>query len=311
MKTKIIEVVDKATVELRTRQARYFRERVAKKGAGYFPGLGSYALYGVKDSKTQTYLIGDAATSADFAEYVTAKAKAAELEKCDALIEYRETNKKPTVRVWIKDKGNLLFEDKVRGNSIYAPKATPAKAKTRPKSGDVKAYVAANPDKTIREVADALNVRPTTAWTTAKRLQIKLPTPGRRATHEINGHKMSKLKHDRIMAFKAQLPQLDEAERLNANDIAARLGCSGSNVRFWLRILGHRLHNNNGRTIYKHDTTTWPKVFAETFKDGTRINGAAKRLGVCYAVAYRYAANAGLIVVNERDHNDRKSANPY
>lgn len=295
MKTKITEVVDKATVELRTRQARYFRERVAKKeGAGYFPGLGSYALYGVKDSKTETYLIGDAPTSADFAEYVTAKAKAAELEKCDALIEYRETNKKPTVRVWIKDKA-----------------ATPAKAKTRPKSGDVKAYVAANPDKTIREVADALNVRPTTAWTTAKRLQIKLPTPGRRATHEINGHKMSKLKHDRIMAFKAQLPQLDEAERLNANDIAARLGCSGSNVRFWLRILGHRLHNNNGRTIFKHDTTTWPKVFSETFKDGTRINGAAKRLGVCYAVAYRYAANAGLIVVNERDHNDRKSANPY
>ena len=291
--SKTTETTDKATVALRTRQAVYFRKRAAQAGPGYQPGLASYALYGVEDSKSGVFLIGDAPTSADFAQYITAKAKAAALEKCDALIEWREvTRSKPVVRVWIKDEADQ-----------------PAKA--RKASGTVKAYVAANPDKSIREVADALDIRPTTAWTTANRLAMKLPTPGRRNTHEINGHKMSKLKHDRIMAFKAQLPQFDDAERLNANDIAARLGCSGSNVRFWLRILGHKLKNNNGRTIFKHDTRTWPAVFKRTFKDGTRINGAAAALGVCYAVAYRYAANNGLITVNERDHNDRKSANPY
>ena len=32
--------------------------------------------------------------------------------------------------------------------------------------------------------------------------------------HEINGVKMSKLKHDRIRVFEAMLPQLDERERL-------------------------------------------------------------------------------------------------
>jgi hypothetical protein len=133
----------------------------------------------------------------------------------------------------------------------------------------------------------------------------------KRNTHEINGHKMSKLKHDRIMAFKTNLPQYDDAERLNASDIAARLGCSDGNVRSWLRIIGHKLHNHNGRTIFKHDTRTWPAIFKRTFKDGTRINGAAAALGVCYAVAYRYAANNAWITPKERDHNDRKSANPY
>jgi len=42
-----------------------------------------------------------------------------------------------------------------------------------------------------------------------------------KATETLNGHKMSKLKFDRIRAFEAMLPQLDERERLNAPDIAA------------------------------------------------------------------------------------------
>ena len=62
-------------------------------------------------------------------------------------------------------------------------------------------------------------------------------------THEINGVKMSKLKHDRIRAFEAMLPQLDEKERLNSEDVAARLGVSGVTICSWLKILGRRLLN--------------------------------------------------------------------
>ena len=64
---------------------------------------------------------------------------------------------------------------------------------------------------------------------------------GSKKTHEINGHKMSKLKHDRIRAFEAMLPQLDERERLNSEDVASRLGVSGVTICSWLRVLGRRL----------------------------------------------------------------------
>ncbi len=115
-----------------------------------------------------------------------------------------------------------------------------------------------------------------------------------KATHEINGVKMSKLKHDRILAFKAQLPQLDERERLNAPDIAARLGCSSSNVNLWLRILGHRLNNHNGRTFFKHDTTDWAAKILPIYKaTGYMAGKTAEAVGLDKSVVYRWLANNG------------------
>ena len=125
-----------------------------------------------------------------------------------------------------------------------------------------------------------------------------MPKPNRprgsKKTHVINGHAMSKLKHDRIRAFEAMLPQLDERERLNAPDIAARLGCSGSNINLWLRILGHRLKNHNGRTFYKHDTTDWPKRILPIYKKtGYMAGKTAEAVGIDKSVVYRWLANNG------------------
>lgn len=120
---------------------------------------------------------------------------------------------------------------------------------------------------------------------------------------QINGHDMSRLKHDRIRAFEAMLPQLDEKERLNADDIAARLGCSGSNIRYWLRILGHRLHNHNGRTIYKHDHTGWEKKILPVYKaTGYMAGKTAEALGMDKSVVYRWLANEGHL---KRKHAER------
>lgn len=113
-------------------------------------------------------------------------------------------------------------------------------------------------------------------------------------THEINGVKMSKLKHDRIRAFEAMLPQLDERERLNAPDIAARLGCSSSNVNLWLRILGHRLNNHNGRTFFKHDTKDWAAKILPIYKQtGYMAGKTAEAVGLDKSVVYRWLANNG------------------
>ena len=117
---------------------------------------------------------------------------------------------------------------------------------------------------------------------------------GSKKTHVINGVQMSKLKHDRIRAFEAMLPQLDEHERLNAPDVAARLGCSASNVNLWLRILGRRLKNHNGRTFFKHDTTDWPaKILPIYKKTGYAAGKTAEAVGLDKSVVYRWLANNG------------------
>ena len=115
-----------------------------------------------------------------------------------------------------------------------------------------------------------------------------------KATHVLNGVRMSKLKQDRILAFKAMLPQLDERERLNTDDIAARLNCTTTTIRTWLRVLGHSLHNRHPRRIYKHDTTGWEKKILPVY-EATDYNAAetARRLGMDKSVVFRWLANNG------------------
>ena len=115
-----------------------------------------------------------------------------------------------------------------------------------------------------------------------------------KATQTLNGHKMSKLKLDRILAFRAQLPQLDQKERLGAADIASRLGVTETCIRQWLRILGHQLNRHNGRRIYKHDTTGWEQKILPVY-EATDHNAAetARRLGMDKSVVFRWLANNG------------------
>ena len=134
---------------------------------------------------------------------------------------------------------------------------------------------------------------------------------GLKATHEINGVKMSKLKHDRIRAFEAMLPQLDERERLNSEDVASRLGVSGVTICSWLRVLGRRLKNNNGRTFYSWDKSNWHNTVLPVYKKTGSSYAAAKAVGVNSTTVYRWLSNNGHLVrkYRERDISSSKSQN--
>lgn len=125
-------------------------------------------------------------------------------------------------------------------------------------------------------------------------------------THEINGVKMSKLKHDRIRAFEAMLPQLDERERLNSEDVASRLGVSGVTICSWLRVLGRRLLNNNGRRIYSHDKSNWNKTVLPVYKKTGSVAEAARAVGINTCSVYRWLANKGHLVRKYRERDITK-----
>jgi transposase len=130
-------------------------------------------------------------------------------------------------------------------------------------------------------------------------------------THEINGVKMSKLKHDRIRAFEAMLPQLDERERLNSEDVAARLGVSGVTICSWLKVLGRRLLNNNGRTFFSWDKSNWHNTVLPVYKKTGSSYAAAKAVGVNSTTVYRWLSNNGHLKrkYRERDISSFKFQN--
>jgi hypothetical protein len=121
-------------------------------------------------------------------------------------------------------------------------------------------------------------------------------------THVLNGVEMSKLKFDRILAFRAQLPQLDDKERLGSEDIAARLGITASCVRQWLHILGHRLNRHNGRTIYAHDKSDWDKRVLPVYQKTGNAKKTAEAVGINACTVYRWLANNGHI---KRKHREK------
>ena len=124
----------------------------------------------------------------------------------------------------------------------------------------------------------------------------KKPRPYARknkATVDLNGTLMSPLKFSRIMAFKDRLPELDDRLRLGAEDIAPRLGVSAGCIRDWCRILGHRLHNHNGRTVFRYDKSSWVNTVLPVYRRTGSVRAAAAELDVSYCTINRWLINSG------------------
>jgi hypothetical protein len=104
-KPKAVLVEDKGWLDKYAYRIADFRKTASLKDkTGYVKGLGSYALYGIDHRLGQLVVLASEPTSADFAQYVTAKAKADACARYDHVVEYRDTgsNSRPnvTIRVW-------------------------------------------------------------------------------------------------------------------------------------------------------------------------------------------------------------------
>lgn len=166
---------------------------------------------------------------------------------------------------------------------------------------------------TINEFAAQHGFTRTGVWVVSQRYGVTFKESDRpvKALVTFNGHKMSQLKLNRIMEFKAMLPQLDIKERLNADDIGGRLRLSNTTIRSWCHILRHRLQNHNGRVVYKHDTTGWPAIIDPMLERGEPMKVIMAAIpGVSTCSIYRWLANTERITVRERDRSTYKSASP-
>jgi len=108
-KPKAVLVEDKGWLDKYAYRIADFRKTASLKDkTGYVEGLGSYALYGISHRLGQLVVLASEPTSADFNQYVTAKAKADACARYDHVVEYRDTGShfkpKVTIRVWELDK---------------------------------------------------------------------------------------------------------------------------------------------------------------------------------------------------------------
>jgi DNA-binding transcriptional MerR regulator len=146
---------------------------------------------------------------------------------------------------------------------------------------------------------------------TPREYYAKVRQRRQRQMFDLNGIRVSRIRYERIITFKAMLPQLDYKERLNAEDMASRMGVTATTIRYWLQILNHRPQNHNGRTVYCHDKSGWPAIVDPLLKAGKSIGEICKAMpGVAPSSIYRWMANTQRIEVNERDRSTYKSASP-
>ena len=115
-----------------------------------------------------------------------------------------------------------------------------------------------------------------------------------------SGHSVSRSLHNKLLAVRADLERLNDKERLNLPDIAARLGVTRETAATWAELLGIAIHNSYKRP--RLDKATWPKVLPMLRKSGMTYKAIAERIGATPISVCRWFLNQG-IVTNDHYRN--------
>jgi hypothetical protein len=115
-----------------------------------------------------------------------------------------------------------------------------------------------------------------------------------------NGRTVSRSLHSRLLAVRANLEHMNDKERLNLPDIAARLGVTRETAATYAELLGIAIHNSYKRP--RVDKATWPKVLPMLRKSGMTYKVIAERIGATPISVCRWFLNQG-IVTNDHYRN--------
>jgi len=128
-----------------------------------------------------------------------------------------------------------------------------------------------------------------------------MPTePKKRRPREMialpSGYNVSRSLNTKLLAVRADLERLNDRERLNLPDIAARLGVTRETAATWADLLGIRIHNSYKRP--RVDKATWPKVLPTLRKSGMTYKAIAAKIGATPISVCRWFLNQGIVTNN-------------
>ena len=111
-----------------------------------------------------------------------------------------------------------------------------------------------------------------------------------------SGHSVSRSLHNKLLAVRADLEHLNDKERLNLPDIAARLGVTRETAATWADLLGIAIHNSYKRP--RVDKATWAKVLPTLRKSGMTYKAIAAKIGATPISVCRWFLNQGIVTNN-------------
>jgi hypothetical protein len=111
-----------------------------------------------------------------------------------------------------------------------------------------------------------------------------------------NGRTVSRSLHNKLTAIRADLERLNDKERLNLPDIAARLGVTRETAATWADLLGIAIHNSYKRP--RVDKAAWPKVLPTLRKSGMTYKAIAAKIGATPISVCRWFLNQGIVTNN-------------
>lgn len=110
---------------------------------------------------------------------------------------------------------------------------------------------------------------------------------------EINGQRVSRSLHNKLMAVRANLEHMNEKERLNFPDIAARLGVTRETAVTYAELLGIKVHNSYKRK--RIDKRNWAKILPPLRATGMTYEQIGAKIGATKISVCRWFLNQGII----------------
>jgi thiaminase len=115
-----------------------------------------------------------------------------------------------------------------------------------------------------------------------------------------SGHNVSRSLHNKLLAVREELTRLNEVERLNFPDIAARLGVTRETAATYAELLGIKVHNSYSRP--RVDKKNWAKVLPPLRATGMTYEQIGAKIGATKISVCRWFLNQG-IVTNDHYRN--------